>query len=74
MKNHLDQCKAGAENKKEFFTQVATDSGLAPNAVIPPLLPLSEFDRNRALAVRDPTAAAPTAPPPRRGADAVIGR
>jgi len=68
MQQHMGEIKNAALEKEKFYTQSAIDSGLAPKAVLAPLMPMMPFDEARALAVRGVTA--PAATGGRRGAAA----
>jgi hypothetical protein len=67
MQRHMNEIKNAAVEKEKFYTQSAIDSGLAPKAVLAPLMPMSAFDETRALAVRNRAAPA-AATGGRRGA------
>jgi len=68
MQQHMGGVRDAALEKEKFYTQSALDSGLAPKAVLPPLMPMKPFDEARAMAVRG--AVAPAATGGRRGAAA----
>src|SRR6185369_3088713 len=69
MQQHMGEIKNAAVEKEKFYTQTATDSGLASKAVLAPLMQMIPFDEARALAVRNRTAPA-AATGGRRGAAA----
>jgi hypothetical protein len=68
MQQHMGGIRDAALEKEKFYAQSAADSGLAPRAVLAPLMPMKPFDEARALAVRGVTA--PAATGGRRGAAA----
>jgi len=65
MQRHMDEIKNAAEMKQQQYSKTAVESQLAPKAVLGELMPMSVFDRNKALAVRNETTSrtSPTAPP-----------
>jgi hypothetical protein len=64
VQKHIGEVEAAARDKERFFSQVATDSRLAPKAVLPELPPLIKYDPGRARAVGTDAAVPPMPPNP----------
>lgn len=62
MQRHMHEIQNAAQEKEKFYAQTARETGLAPNSVLAPLAQMVEFDRAKALAVKNETS--------RRGRDA----